>query len=66
MQDATKRLPAKKRNGCGKASSAKERNSFLGKIRALAVYQDFLTVLKDADPDIPILRQAKAEYVKLQ
>jgi tetratricopeptide (TPR) repeat protein len=29
-------------------------------------YQDFFTVWKDADPDIPILRQAKEEYAKLQ
>jgi serine/threonine protein kinase/tetratricopeptide (TPR) repeat protein len=29
-------------------------------------YQDFLTLWKDADPDIPILKQAKAEYAKLQ
>jgi len=29
-------------------------------------YQDFLTLWKDADPDIPILKQAKAEYTKLQ
>jgi serine/threonine protein kinase/tetratricopeptide (TPR) repeat protein len=29
-------------------------------------YQDFLTLWKDADPDIPIYRQAKAEYAKLQ
>ena len=28
-------------------------------------YQDFLTLWKDADPDIPIYRQAKAEYKKL-
>ena len=28
--------------------------------------QDFLTLLKDADPDIPILKQAQAEYAKLQ
>jgi hypothetical protein len=27
--------------------------------------QDFLTLGKDADPDIPILQQAKAEYAKL-
>lgn len=32
---------------------------------ARAAYQDFLTLWKDADPDIPILRQAKAEYAKL-
>ncbi len=28
-------------------------------------YQDFLTLWKDADPDIPIYKQAKAEYAKL-
>jgi predicted Zn-dependent protease len=31
-----------------------------------AWYQDFLTMWKDADPDIPIYKQAKAEYAKLQ
>jgi predicted Ser/Thr protein kinase len=34
--------------------------------KAKAAYQDFLTLWKDADPDIPILKQAKAEYAKLQ
>jgi eukaryotic-like serine/threonine-protein kinase len=34
--------------------------------RALAAYQDFLALWKDADPDIPILKEAKAEYAKLQ
>jgi len=34
--------------------------------RALAAYKDFLTRWKDADPEIPILKQAKAEYAKLQ
>jgi predicted Zn-dependent protease len=34
--------------------------------KARAAYQDFLTLWKDADPDIPILKQAKAEYSKLQ
>jgi eukaryotic-like serine/threonine-protein kinase len=33
--------------------------------RAKAAYQDFLTLWKDADPDIPVLQQANAEYVKL-
>jgi serine/threonine protein kinase/tetratricopeptide (TPR) repeat protein len=37
-----------------------------GRVRALAAYKDFLTLWKDADPDIPILKQAKAEYAKLQ
>ena len=36
------------------------------KIKAKAAYQDFLTLWKDADPDIPILRQAQAEYAELQ
>jgi tetratricopeptide (TPR) repeat protein len=34
--------------------------------KAKDAYQDFLTLWKDADPDIPILKQAKAEYAKLQ
>jgi eukaryotic-like serine/threonine-protein kinase len=34
--------------------------------RALAAYKDFLALWKDADPDIPILKQAKAEYAKLR
>jgi tetratricopeptide (TPR) repeat protein len=33
--------------------------------KAKAAYQDFLTIWKDADPDVPILQQAKAEYAKL-
>ena len=33
---------------------------------ARIAYQDFLTLWKDADPDIPILKQAKTEYAKLQ
>jgi eukaryotic-like serine/threonine-protein kinase len=34
-------------------------------IKARSAYQDFLTLWKDADPDIPILIAAKAEYAKL-
>jgi eukaryotic-like serine/threonine-protein kinase len=34
-------------------------------VKARAAYQDFLTLWKDADPDIPILKKAKAEYAKL-
>jgi eukaryotic-like serine/threonine-protein kinase len=34
--------------------------------KAKAAYQDFLALWKDADPDIPILKEAKAEYAKLQ
>jgi serine/threonine protein kinase/tetratricopeptide (TPR) repeat protein len=47
----------------------------LGLARALATtdksaartaYQDFFSLWKDADPDLPVLKQAKAEYAKLQ
>jgi len=34
--------------------------------KAKTAYQHFLTFWKDADPDIPILIAAKAEYAKLQ
>jgi serine/threonine protein kinase/tetratricopeptide (TPR) repeat protein len=34
--------------------------------RALAAYKDFFTLWKDAEPDIPILKEARAEYAKLQ
>jgi hypothetical protein len=50
--------------------------SYLGLARASALagdttkagkaFQDFFEVWKDADPDIPILKQAKAEYAKLR
>jgi serine/threonine protein kinase/tetratricopeptide (TPR) repeat protein len=36
------------------------------RVRALAAYKDFLILWKEADPDIPILKEAKAEYAKLQ
>ncbi|MGB7553205.1 MAG: protein kinase [Candidatus Korobacteraceae bacterium] len=35
-------------------------------VKARAKYQDFLSLWKDADPNIPVLGQAKAEYAKLQ
>jgi Flp pilus assembly protein TadD len=34
--------------------------------KSRAAYQEFFTLWKDADPDIPILKEAKAEYAKLQ
>jgi hypothetical protein len=34
--------------------------------KAKAAYQTFLNLWKDADPDIPILKQARAEFAKLQ
>ena len=35
-------------------------------VRAKEAYRDFLSIWKNADPDIPILKQAKSEYAKLQ
>jgi len=46
--------------GLGRASALQGNNA-----KARAAYQNFLTLWKDADPDIPILNQAKAEYAKL-
>jgi serine/threonine protein kinase len=34
--------------------------------RSLAAYKDFLTLWKDAEPDVPLFKGAKAEYAKLQ
>jgi DNA-binding winged helix-turn-helix (wHTH) protein/tetratricopeptide (TPR) repeat protein len=36
------------------------------RLRALSAYKEFLALWKDADPDVPILKQAKAEYAELQ
>jgi eukaryotic-like serine/threonine-protein kinase len=56
--------------GVARANSLQSRTSKgadadASRVRALAAYKDFLTLWKDADPDIPILKQAKAEYAKL-
>jgi eukaryotic-like serine/threonine-protein kinase len=45
-------------------SSGRHRNCDLREART--AYQDFFALWKDADPDIPILKEAKAEYAKLQ
>jgi hypothetical protein len=34
--------------------------------KARTAYQNFLAFWRDADPDIPILKQAKAEYAKIR
>jgi len=36
------------------------------RVRAIAAYDDFFSLWKDADSDVPILKQAKAEYAKLR
>jgi eukaryotic-like serine/threonine-protein kinase len=35
-------------------------------VKAKGAYQDFFALWKDADPDIPILKEAKAEHAKLK
>jgi hypothetical protein len=48
------------------SASAQSPDAATYKSKSLAAYQDFFALWKDADPDIPILKQAKAEYAKLQ
>jgi eukaryotic-like serine/threonine-protein kinase len=48
------------------AKTSQGADAYAARVRALAAYKDFLTLWKDADPDIPILKQAKAEYARLQ
>jgi eukaryotic-like serine/threonine-protein kinase len=43
---------------------SQEADADAARVRALAAYKDFLTLWKEADPDIPILKEAKAEYAK--
>jgi Fic family protein len=63
-------LPAVPKVGVARANALQSRTSQgadadAARVRALAAYKDFLTLWKGADPDIPILQQAKAEYAKL-
>jgi hypothetical protein len=48
------------------AKTSQGADADLARVRALAAYKDFLTLWKDGDPDIPILKEAKVEYAKLQ
>ncbi|MGA9426100.1 MAG: winged helix-turn-helix domain-containing protein [Terracidiphilus sp.] len=45
--------------------TAKRADADAARIRAIAAYKDFLNLWKDADPNIPVLKEAKAEYAKL-
>jgi eukaryotic-like serine/threonine-protein kinase len=58
------------RIGFARAAAAQSKNlegtDAAARVRTLAAYKDFLTLWKDADPDIPILNEAKSEYAKLQ
>ena len=48
------------------AQSSRGAEADRARAKGRTAYKDFLTLWKDADPDIPILKQAKAEYAKLQ
>ena len=50
---------------CCKRELRREQTQILP-ARARGAYKDFLTLWQDADPDMPILKQAKAEYAKLR
>ena len=57
--------------GVARANALQARASQSGdaeaaRLRALIAYKDFLALWKDADPEIPVLKQAEAEYAKLQ
>jgi hypothetical protein len=52
--------------GLGRANALDGSQNPAARNKARAAYQDFLALWRDADPDIPILKQAKAEYAKLQ
>jgi eukaryotic-like serine/threonine-protein kinase len=48
------------------ARTAQGADARTAQVKALLAYKDFLALWKDADTDIPILKQAKAEYGRLQ
>jgi eukaryotic-like serine/threonine-protein kinase len=54
------------RANAAEAKSSGGADADAARVRALAAYRDFLSLWKDADPEIPILKQAKAEYTRLQ
>jgi hypothetical protein len=54
------------RSNALQARTSQRADADAARVRALAAYKEFLALWKDADADIPILKQAKAEYRKLQ
>jgi serine/threonine protein kinase/tetratricopeptide (TPR) repeat protein len=48
------------------AKSSQGADADAARFRALTAYKDFFALWKNPDPDIPILKQAQAEYAKLQ
>jgi serine/threonine protein kinase/tetratricopeptide (TPR) repeat protein len=62
---ALARLGAARANGL-EAKSSQGADADAARVRALAAYKDFLTLWKDGDSGVPVLKEAKAEYAKLQ
>jgi eukaryotic-like serine/threonine-protein kinase len=54
------------RAGALQAKTSQGADADAARVRALAAYKNFLTLWKDADPNIRFLKEAKAEYAKLQ
>ena len=48
------------------ANASQGADADAARVRALTAYKDFLALWKDADPEIPVFKQAKAEFAKLQ
>ena len=48
------------------AKTSRGSDANAARIRSLGAYKGFLTLWKNADPDIPILKESKAEYARLQ
>jgi eukaryotic-like serine/threonine-protein kinase len=48
------------------AKTSQPADADAARARARAAYETFLTLWKDADPEIPVLKQAKAEFAKLR
>jgi hypothetical protein len=59
-------LGALARLGVARAYALEARTDPAMREEARTAYQNFLTLWKDANPDIPIYKQAKLEYAKLQ
>ena len=58
--------PSSPRVSIAKLGLARARQLSHDNVRAKVAYQDFFALWKDADPDIPVLQQAKAEYATLK
>ena len=54
------------RLGLARAYAIEARSDPAAREKARTAYQNFLTLWKDADPDIPIYKQGKTEYAKLR